>query len=427
MPRSPEADLISSVLRQQDMKTATAHGAVSDMFHSYNDEWMWLERYYRKYKRTPSKAAFKAKFADFRISLADDTAHFVDEVKKSHVKHILIGGINEAADSLGDGDLDLAMKKMQEAMLAGFAGIGGDADTDVLTDYTSVLDDVAARVRRVKETGSAGIRTGISKIDEETGGLMPGDLIVFSARLGSGKSWVMQSIAAHAAANGHRVLYDALEQTRAQVTMRLHSLLSGRSGKQVFKSRSLMQGKDFDFEEYKRFVRSLKNIIKGQIHVSDTARGLVSPLTVQGQIERWHPDIFFVDYLTLMKKSTSDWSGVAELPGQIKSLATRYEMPGVIAAQLNRQDGMGRGDEPPGAEALAGSDAIGQDADLVFTMKQLSKRIIALKCAKFRNGSAGWKCWIHFDPDAGALVDVSWQKAQRIMDQDADERDKEKD
>lgn len=421
MPVNVESQLVSSILRNSDFKTALANGVTAEMFHSHQDEWTWLETYWRKYRRHPTKAAFLAKFPDFRISRVDDTHYYTDEVKRSHVRHTLIGIVNDVTDALSDGDIDSAVKQMNASVISAYAGLNSQNDGDIFASYTDILGDVETRVRRANETGSSGIPSGFSKIDEELGGFNSGESIILGARLGSGKSWLLQAWAAAASAAGKCVLFDALEQSRAQVGMRLHALMSSSVGEQVFASNSLMRGKDFDVRAYRAFLKKLKREIRGRLHVSDTSRGLVSPLTIASQIERIQPDIVFIDYLTLLRKAVADWQGVAENSGAIKSLATRYDIPIVSAAQLNRNDGLGKGNEPPGAEALAQSDAIGQDADIVFTSKQISRHVITMKAAKVRNGPGGWLCWVEFDPTNGVVRDISANRAQTLMDKDADD------
>lgn len=427
MPVSPEAQLISSVIVNSELRKAISAGITPDMFHHCHDEWQWLVDYWTRHRKQPSRVAFKARFDTFRLLKVDDTDHFIDEVRRSHTRTTMIGVVNTVADALADGDVDLAMKLMGTSMVQAYATLGTGNDTDIFSDYKDILFDVEARVQRVQETGLSGIPTGFSKVDEETGGHNPGELTIVGARLGHGKSWVLQSWAAHAAAKNYIVLFDALEQTRAQVGMRLHGLLSSSVGEKIFRTTSLMRGRDFDLRAYKAFLRDLKKTFTGRLHVSDTSRGLVSPMTIAGQIERWSPDIVFVDYITLLKRSGNEWFNVAELPGELKSIAGRYHIPIVAAAQLNRADGISRGNEPPGVESLSQSDAIGQDADAVYTMKQLSPSVTVMKAAKMRNGAGGWLSYLEFRPGDGIIKDISYQRAQILMDKDADAADAEKD
>ena len=231
-------------------------------------------------------------------------------------------------------------------------------------------------------------------------------------------------MATAAVMEGYTVQYNALEQTRAEVAMRIHTFLSSEVGLELFKNLDLMQGRNFDLQAYKDFLKSLKDHIGGRMHVSDTSRGRVSPLTIAAQIERNKPDIVFIDYLTLMEKSgDGDWKSIAKLSGEIKTLAMQYQVPIVAAAQLNRSLGLTK--EPAGPEALAQSDAIGQDADAVMTMRMMSPSVIQMKLAKYRHGLSGFKWYTRFEPTKGIFKEVSYSEAQQLKDDDdaADDND----
>lgn len=425
MPASPERLLLSSVLRQGDLKTALAHGVTADMFHDHAAEWAWLEEYFRKFKKVPSKATFCGKFDDFRIAPADDTVYLTEQVKQHHVQALLIGAMGEAAELISEGNVDGAVRAMNASIVQAAAGIGTAGDGDIFTDFADVLQEVESRHKKAQESGSAGIPTGFAFLDEITGGWNAGEFIIIAMRLGQGKSWWMQHSAAHAAANGYNVVFNALEQTRSQVATRIHALLSKQVYKEVFDSNSLMRGKDYDLASYRRFLREMKSKITGALHVSDVSRGRVSPMTIASQIERHQPDVVFVDYLTLMQKTGPDWQGVAQLSGDIKTLASSYAIPLVCASQLNREHGLGR--EPAGPEAIAQSDSIGQDADLVITGRQMSKHVLACRVAKNRNGEGDGRFWVEFRPGEGVIKQISYNKALDIIDQDADEASAEQD
>jgi replicative DNA helicase len=415
---NPERLLISSILRGGDLAVALKAGLLTEMFHLHREEFAWMEHFHQKYKKCPSKSAFKAKFSEFVIERCDDTAHFADEVRKSHIRHEMLGVMSDAADLLGEGDVESAVRKMTSSIVQIAAKTGVTDDTDIFTDYETILGDVQQRVARVQEGGFAGIPYGMDTLDEKTGGASPGDLVIIGARLGVGKSWFMKAIACNAVFLGHTVQFDALEQSRAQVGMRVHALMSGKFGKQLFASSRLMQGKEFVLSEYMEFLKTLKAQMPGRLHVSDASRGQVSVATVAAQIERNQPEAVFIDYLTLMAKDGPDWQGVAKLSGDLKALATSYQIPIFAAAQLNREYGIGKRGEPPAAEALAQSDAIGQDADAVITMAKASPSVLKCRMAKNRNGAGDFTWHVQFQPDLGIIREVSANKAQLLIDKD---------
>jgi len=423
MALNPEVYLISSVLRDQDIIEAFSSGLSSAQFHACHDEWEWIERYYLRHRKTPSKVAFKQQFPEFSIKAVNDTGHYAMEVRKAHASFTLRSSMREVTDFLADGDVDGAVEAMHTNIIGIAASMGdGSNDTDIFSSWQDTFDEVEKRVIRVKKYGMAGIPTGFTTLDERTGGPQAGHVWIVGARLGEGKSWTMMRMATAAVLSGRTVYYSALEQTRAEVAMRMHTFVSGSIGKELFRNLDLAQGKGFDIVRYKKFLSTLSNEISGKMHVSDTSRGRVSPLTIAAQIERHEPDVVFIDYLTLMeKKGSGDWQSVAQLSGELKGVASKYGIPLVAAAQLNRTEGLKK--EPAGPEALAQSDAIGQDADAVITMRQKSPSVIKMKLAKYRHGTGGYAWHCQFQPSKGIFKECTYDEAMRLMDEDANDED----
>lgn len=410
--------LISSVLRDSDVQTAIGEHVSLEMFRAHPDEWGWIENYFSRFRKTPSKAAFRNKFPKFKIRTVNDTAYYSGEVRKEHVKTLLTVALSETGRLIADGKEDDAVALMSSKIISIAANTGVANDSDILTSYKDILRDVEVRKTRVEDTGYSGVTSGFAKLDRVTGGFHPGTLTIVGARLGEGKSWMLQRAACSAVIQGEVVQFDALEQSRAEVGMRIHSLLSSQSSvsREIFNSQSLMRGQDFDLGAYKKFLRETRKGLAGKLHVADTSRGRMGLMTIASQIERNKPSIVFIDYITLMEKSGSDWQDVAALSSGLKTIAQQYNVAIVAAAQLNRSHGLTK--DPAGAEALAQSDAIGQDADMIITLKQQSPSTIACKLAKNRNGRGGFKWYIEFKPGEGIFREVPYSRMLEIKDED---------
>lgn len=425
MSRSnPEALLISSVLREGDHVTAAGRGITKKFFHSYADEWTFIENYIAVHKRAPSKTAFNSKFPKFQIKAVDDVAYFCDEVRKSHLEHELSLSVQDIIGRMEIGDIDEAVKMMHSSALsieAQMSGMSGDAD--IFEHWEPIFNEALHRVGRQQDFGLAGIPTGFPTLDERTGGPQPGQVWLVAARLGQGKTWSLIRMATAAAFSGYVVQYDALEQSRAEIAMRVHSFASSEYGKTVFKSLDLAQGKNFSPREYKEFLQELKKQIGGKFHIADSSGGSIGMHTIAAQIERNRPDAVFLDYITLMDTPSgeTDWRGVSGLSKGMKQIAGRYQVPIIAAAQLNR-NAAGR-KEIGGPEDLAESDALGRDADAVIIMRQMSKRVIAMKMAKYRHGPDGYTIYTVFKPNTGHFEEVTKDEAFDIRAEDLEEEE----
>lgn len=415
----PEALLLSAVVQSKEHQRLAAAGITPAMFHAHHDESVWMEQYIKRNGRAPSKAALRQQFPSFTIYKVDDTAHWCDEVRKSHKQHSLVDLMMSAMDMVDAGDEDQAIHMVQKGIVGIQASTEGVRnDFDIFEEWEQVYDSVSARVDRVRTKGYAGVPTGFHTLDTITGGMQPGWFGVIAARLGEGKTWTGIKCGYAAARAGYKVSYFSLEQSKLQIAMRMHGFGSREFSKETFNPMDLNRGMGFDLMKYKKFLKEMKEKRgTGSFKVNDTARGMVSVNTVAAVIEIEQPDIVIIDYLTLLSADTDDWRGTAKLSSQIQSAAHRYDVPILALSQVNR---LGIGKEPPDASQLSQADAIGQDADLVMTQKQMSKNCMKHKIAKFRHGVGGDTWYSRFSPGSGQYDEITADQASDIIEADGE-------
>jgi len=429
MPKAhPELMLISAVLKSKNMTAVSSSGVTAAWFHDYGRQWRWIERYVARYGRTPTPVAFKAKWSE-RLYGTDDIEYCIDLLRTNHTKQGMIELLMEASEDLNDDEDPLSVLSKMHGQLVGLRSDvdGTGSEIDLITDWKEVYEDVVDRAARAEEHGLAGIPTGFPTLDNLTGGIQPSQFWVVSARLGEGKTWTGIRMACAALYSGYRVQYNALEQSRKQIAMRVHAFLSGKYGSEVFKSVDLQRGVGVNLIAYRKFLSSLdKKITSGAFVVNDTSRGRVNALSLAAQIERNSPSVSFVDYITLMGGSSGDsrareqWQQVASLSADLKGLAMQYNIGMVAMAQINRSGIAGR---MPGVEHLSGSDAIGHDADVVMTMRKESEHVMRMKLAKNRHGRDGVEWWCEFKPNTGHFEEISRDQADLLIADDKEMAD----
>lgn len=408
---NPEVLLISSVVQTGDTTTPEEHGIDSDHFHSHRSEWDWLRQFKRVHGKIPDKATFRTQFPDFPLLKATDVPYAADSVANNHLRHELAQSVKEATSLLAADKPDEALDSLRTSISYVRDPIAS-RNTDVLSDYSDVFDEAARRVEAAMTKGLAGVDTGLATVNDRTGGVQPGDLWIIAARLGVGKTWLLSRMASGAVLSGKRIVFISLEQTKAQITFRIHTIIGNKLGYSI-RNRQLMSGVNLDLNYYRGFLMDLPNRVDGSCVVLDPSRGRVSPHTLSSVIERMKPDVVFVDYITLMQKETEEWQGVAKLSAECKEIALIHEVPIVCAAQINRLGEGGK--KPPGVDKLAQSDSIGQDADVVLTARKFSSKARQWLIAKNRSGSDDIVFYTSFDPDCGEIEEVSYDDALHLQ------------
>lgn len=415
---SPEILYISALLRTQDHSHSVKHGITNDYFDAYNNEWNWVEAYVKKHGNTPSKTAFKSQFPDCKIYATDELDHYMEMLREALTRRGVVQMLTEAANIVTEGSIDEAITLLNAgAKRLQVQSQVASRETSIFEDWDVIYNTVSEKRDRARSSGSAGIGTGFKTIDMASGGAQPGEFWIYAARLGQGKSWTLMRMAVEAINNGYTVLYNALEQSRAQVGLRVQNIMSNG----LYKANDLNRGVVDDLDEYREFLLGLKDQIKGRLIVSDKPR--ITTNYLSSQIERHQPDIVFIDYLTLMKTNakggSKDWLAVADLSAELKGIAEEYELPVISAAQINRMGTSKK--EAPGTEHVAYADAIGQDADGLVTMTRSSRHLLKCRFAKYRNGPDGDKFNLEFNPGRGLIEEVSHARAEEIVEEDAAE------
>lgn len=419
MAAHPEAYLISAVIQSGEYQVLAGHGISHSMFHVYGKQMKWLEDYIARTSKVPSKSALKNQFPNFTIYKVDDTAHWCEEVRKTHKQQALVDLIESAMDMMDADEEDKALVTLENGLQDIRTTAGGiNPDFDLFEEWETVYNDVKERVDRVRLTGHAGIPTGFPTLDDVTGGLQGGWFCVVAARLGQGKTWTGVRMAWNAASTSHKVTYFSLEQSKFQIAMRVHAFGSRQYAKAAFNPLDLNRGRGFDLRKYKEFLKDLQaKRGNGSFYINDTSRGIVTPATIASIIQTKQPDVVYIDYLTLLGTTSDDWKGTAKLSSELQSVAQRYNVPIVAMSQVNR---LGISKEPPGAEHLSQADAIGQDADMVLTMTQRSKSVMKMKLAKFRHGPGGMSWNTHFSPGTGEFEEITNEEAEAYIEADSE-------
>lgn len=228
-----------------------------------------------------------------------------------------------------------------------------------------VMKHIEERVERRKAGDPLiGVPTGFKDFDNLTGGLNGGEMIVFAARPGVGKTSFALNIAEHAAVEARKkVGIFSLEMTAEQLMLRL---LASRARIDLGTIRRGFVNE----QQFHRLAQVTDDLMKSDIMIDDSVGITMQQLRTKARrLQRRHGlDLVIIDYLQLLqpgivKPYESRQTEVAEISGSIKGLAKELSVPVIVLCQLNRKPEE-RGGQPRLSD-LRESGAIEQDADLV--------------------------------------------------------------
>jgi archaellum biogenesis ATPase FlaH len=251
---------------------------------------------------------------------------FMDEFESFTRHKALERAIISSADLLEKSDYGAVEVMIKEAVQIGLA-------RDMGTDYFA---DPRGRLLGIKDKNGQ-ISTGWPSMDRRLfGGMNRGELNIFAGGSGAGKSLFLANLGVNWALQGLNVVYLTLELSEALVSMRIDSMLTGISTKEIFR--------DLDDVEMKVKMIGKKS---GMLQVKYMPSGKTSN-DLRAYLKEYEikvgkkVDILLVDYLDLLMPVSKKISPAdlfikdKYVSEELRNLAVEKNCVLVTAAQLNR-------------------------------------------------------------------------------------------
>jgi replicative DNA helicase len=366
------------------------------------DSVKFVREYANEYGSVPDRKQIKAKtgldLQDIGKAGEEHRKWFLDDFEKFCRHKALEIAILKSTDKLEKKEYGAVEELIKNAVQIGLAKELG----------TNYWENPAVRLQRVLDR-KGGTSTGWTTVDHFLyGGFNRGELNIFCGGSGAGKSLFLQNLALNWVEKGYNVLYVSLELSEDLCSIRLDSMLTGYSTKEVFKNISdvalkiAMKGK-------KSGKLQLVQLPNG-INVNDL-KAYIKEYQIQNNI---NVDCVLLDYLDLMNpakvKVSSD--NISQKDKHVSEELRNFAMEGdylfATASQLNR----GAVDEVEFDHShIAGGLSKIQTADNVigiFSSRAMRERSrVQIQFMKTRSSSGvGQKVDLGFDVDCMRIRDL---------------------
>lgn len=297
-----------------------------------------INQYFTEYKTTPTLEVLKLKLDAIEVDIlkttvieflkdvfkqleADDMQFVKDQITNFCKNQKLKNAILSSVELLKIGQYDDIKKLVDDAMKAG-------VDKNIGHDYLEMIGD------RFQENKRNTIETPWEVINEiMDGGLGKGELGVFVAPAGIGKSMALVNIAAHAVQRGLNVVYYTLELNENYVGSRFDSYYTG------IPSQDLKYHQD----EVVAAVKKLPGRLVIKYYPTKTATiTMLSAHLEKCKLQGITPDIVLVDYADLLRDGSTKGSNtrhdimLANIYEDLRGMAGTYQVPIYTASQANR-------------------------------------------------------------------------------------------
>ena len=381
-----EAKLISAVLKDKQIHVLL-QANVENLMTTHNDVWQFIRKYSEINGTVPPSTLVIEKFRDFATTEdVGSTKHHLEELQaeylNSSLKDILMTTAADVQGGKGPEALEELITKTSE--LKKNTAVIRDIDVTDIDSAVAYFENV----QKQKELGILGIKTGLPGFDNYLpSGIMPGQLGVFLAYPGIGKSWLSLYFAVQAWKQGKSPMVISLEMSETEVRNRVFTIM----GEGLWSHRKISNG-EINIEDLKRW-HKVNVEGKPEFHIiSNDTGGDITPSVLRGKIDQYKPDFVIVDYLQLMspnQKSDNETVRMKNLSRELKLMAIGEEVP-IMAISSATPDDVTKLDTVPTLGQTAWSRQIAYDADWVLAMGRATNSDI-LECVfrKNRNGFMG--------------------------------------
>ena len=324
---------------------------------------------------------------------------FMDEFETFCRHKALEQAIIESTDLLENKDYGSVEEKIKKAVQTGLV-------KDLGLEY---FENPKERLEWIKKQAGA-VSTGWKGIDQKLyGGLNRGEITIFAGGSGAGKSLFLQNFGVNWSLAGLNVVYISLELSEQLISMRLDSMISGYSTKEIMKNMD-----DVDLKVRMKGKGSGKFRVKYMPSgvTTNDIRAFLREYEIQAGLK---VDCLLVDYLDLMMpisgKVSAENTFIKDkfVSEELRNLAAERNLLLVTASQLNRS---AVEEIEFDHHHIAGGISKIQTADNVvgiFTSNAMRERgRYQIQFMKTRSSSGvGSKVDLKFNPDTLRIEDLS--------------------
>jgi replicative DNA helicase len=381
-----EAKVISAVLEDKQIHVLL-QANVENLLRTHTDIWQFIRNYSEHNNAVPPTSLVIDKFRDFEpVKDVGATKHHLEELQSEYLVDSLKDILRGAAADIQGGQGNIALESLIAKTSELKKNTAAIRDIDV-TDLDSAIA-YFENVQKQREAGAIGIKTGLPGFDNYLpAGIMPGQLGVFLAYPGIGKSWLSLYFAVQAWKQGRKPLVISLEMSETEVRNRAFTIM----GEGLWSHRKLSNG-EVELDTLKQWhQKHLQG--KPEFHIiSNDQGGEITPSVLRGKIDQYKPDFVIVDYLQLMspnQKSENETVRMKNLSRELKLMAISESVP-IMAISSATPDDVTKLDTVPTLGQTAWSRQIAYDADWVLALGRGSNSDI-MECVfrKNRNGFMG--------------------------------------
>lgn len=397
--------IINKVIQSSSMALLQNYGLTVDYFKGFEVEYEFVTNHFNTYGNVPDSATFVSNFPDWElIEVSETDTYLVETIREEHLYSEAVPVIQDAAELLKTNANDAVnfmiekLKYLEPKYAITFSNIIAQAE-ERHQEYK----------KRQENYGSSFITSGFAELDEILHGWQRGEeFVVWFARTGQGKSWVLAKTCQHAWQIGNRVGYISPEMSANMIGYRFDTLFKN------FSNKNLLWG--LSEPHYENYISALSK--KEIPFLVSTPKDFSRKITVsklKAFITENKLDMLGIDgisYLTdeRAKRGDNKSTILTNISEDLMQLSIDLKVPIHTVVQSNRggvklEDGEGT----PELENIRDSDGIAYNASKSIALRQ-SAAGLEFGIKKQRYGATGGKVVYYWNIDKGEFSYIPGEK-----------------
>lgn len=392
-----------SALIEDGQFTPEKYGLSVEDCETWSKLWRWCDQHQLETGEAPSPNLLKVKWPDFEFTRRVPVAYAAKQLATESESRKMKIALRASLQALHNDDIEGARAELAGITASRPLGKPGD-------DLWHLDENTAEDVKWPVPYDSLG---------RVTGGIGAGELWYLAAPSGHGKTMMLCHYMGPLLKTGLKIAYISCEVPAKTINKRVRRSMAT---KEELKLLDAKDGNKPDRDKIKQAIEMQRKRIDGSLTVYDPSHGRVTPGVVRHHMH--HSDLVVVDHIGLMhtadgRRAIDDWRALATISNSLMEDKLATGTPILAAAQLNK-DGMEGGMKPPKLTTVGGSYQLVMDADVLITMKQLSRRVLVHGSEKNREGdNATW--FSKFDVAKSDYRQITYEQAMEQISTDEDE------
>lgn len=222
--------IINKIIKTANIDLVTNNNLTTEMFSEYEQEFEFIYNHYNKYGKVPDKETFLNEFPDFNlIEVGESDKFLIDKLNEEYLYKKTVPVIQQTAELMKSNSEEAVEYLLQE--IPNLVGIQKTEGVDIIQKANIRYNEYKEKLEG-KEINY--ITTGFEELDTIFKGFAKGEeLVVLFARIGQGKSWILNKMLSHSWQIGMNVGLISPEMSSSKIGYRFDTLTEHFSNKNL--------------------------------------------------------------------------------------------------------------------------------------------------------------------------------------------------